>query len=331
MSSPLSSDVPVELIVDGDAAGARLDAFLAARFPEFSRVHLRRAITAGGVEVDGRGGKPAYRLKEGQRVRIVLPEIPREAPTPEDIPIDVIYEDEHLVAVNKPPGMVVHPARGHWTGTLAGALQHHFGPSLSATGGPTRPGIVHRLDRDTSGILLVARSDPSHARLAAQFAERSIEKEYAAIVAGVPQRDRDRIDQPIGVHPHTREKMAIRTDPAVGRPAQTFFEVMERFRGFALLRVVPKTGRTHQIRVHLAHAGCPVLCDRQYGGRAQITRGEVCGNPADETVLLARHALHARRISFRHPATGEPMTLEAPLPADLELVLAELRAHRPYP
>ncbi len=328
MSPPLSSDAPVELIVDGDAAGARLDAFLAARFPEFSRVHLRRAITAGGVEVDGRGGKPAYRLKEGQRVRIVLPEIPREAPTPEDIPIDVVYEDEHLVAVNKPPGMVVHPARGHWTGTLAGALQHHFGPSLSATGGPTRPGIVHRLDRDTSGIILVARSDPSHARLAAQFAERSIEKEYTAIVAGVPQRDRDRIDQPIGVHPHTREKMAIRTDPSVGRPAQTFFEVMERFRGFAVLRVAPKTGRTHQIRVHLAHAGCPVLCDRQYGGRAQITRGEVCGNRADETVLLARHALHARKISFRHPATSEPMTLEAPLPDDLAAVLAELRAHR---
>lgn len=331
MSSPLSSDVPVELIVDGDAAGARLDAFLAARFPEFSRVHLRRAITAGGVEVDGRGGKPAYRLKEGQRVRIVLPEIPREAPTPEDIPIDVVYEDEHLVAVNKPPGMVVHPARGHWTGTLAGALQHHFGPSLSATGGPTRPGIVHRLDRDTSGIILVARSDPSHARLAAQFAQRSIEKEYTAIVAGVPDRDRDRIDQPIGVHPHTREKMAIRTDPYVGRPAQTFFEVMERFRGFAMLRVAPKTGRTHQIRVHLAHAGCPVLCDRQYGGRAQITRGEVCGNPADDTVLLARHALHARKISFRHPATGEPMTLEAPLPDDLAAVLAELRVHRASP
>ena len=325
MPSPLSPDAPVELVVSDDAAGVRLDAFLASHFPDFSRVHLRRAITAGGVEVDGRGGKPAYRLKPGQRVHIVLPELPREAPTPEDIPIDVLFEDDYLVVVNKPPGMVVHPARGHWTGTLASALQYHFGPTLSGSGGPTRPGIVHRLDRDTSGVLLVARSDQAHARLAAQFAERSIQKEYFAIVAGVPQRDRDQIDRPIGPHPHTREKMAIRTEPSVGRPAQTFFEVIERFKGFAALRVLPKTGRTHQIRVHLCHAGFPVLCDRQYGGRSQITRGEIRGCADDGTVLLNRHALHARRISFLHPASGAPMTVEAPLPDDLQAVLAELR------
>ncbi len=325
---PLSPDAPVELVVGESAGGVRLDAFLASHFPDFSRVHLRRAITAGGVEVDGRGGKPAYRLKPGQRVRIVLPEIPREAPKPENIPIDVLYEDDQIVVVNKPPGMVVHPARGHWTGTLAGALQYHFGPSLSGSGGPTRPGIVHRLDRDTSGVLLVARSDQAHARLAAQFARRSIEKEYYAIVAGVPQRDRDRIDQPIGVHPHTREKMAIRTDPDAGRPAETFFEVLERFKGFATLRVLPKTGRTHQIRVHLCHAGFPVLCDRQYGGRAQITRGDIRGQPSDVTVLLQRHALHARKLSFLHPAGGAAMTIEAPLPEDIQAVLAELRAYR---
>lgn len=328
MPPPLSPDAPVELVVGDDVAGVRLDVFLASHFPDFSRVHLRRAITAGGVEVDGRGGKPAYRLKPGQRVRIVLPEIPREAPKPENIPIDVLYEDDHIVVVNKPPGMVVHPARGHWTGTMAGALQYHFGPTLSGSGGPTRPGIVHRLDRDTSGVLLVARSDQAHARLAAQFAQRSIEKEYFAIVAGVPQRDRDRIDQPIGVHPHTREKMAIRTDPNIGRPAETFFEVLERFQGFAALRVVPKTGRTHQIRVHLCHAGSPVLCDRQYGGRARVTRGEIRGQPDDHSVLLDRHALHACRLSFLHPAGGTPMTVEAPLPDDLQVVLAELRAHR---
>lgn len=325
MSSSLSSDVPVELVAGEDAAGVRLDVFLASHFPDYSRVHLRRAITAGGVEVDGRGGKPAYRLKPGQRVSIVLPELPREAPTPENIPIVVLYEDEDLVAVNKPPGMVVHPARGHWTGTLASALQFHFGPTLSGAGGPTRPGIVHRLDRDTSGVLLVARSDQAHARLAAQFAERSIQKEYFAIVAGVPQRDRDQIDRPIGPHPHTREKMAIRTEPNVGRPSQTFFEVLERFKGFAALRVLPKTGRTHQIRVHLCHAGFPVLCDRQYGGRSQITRGEIRGCPDDNTLLLDRHALHARRISFLHPASGASMTIEAPLPDDLLVVLAELR------
>lgn len=325
MPLPLPPDAPVELVVSDDAAGVRLDAFLASHFPDFSRVHLRRAITAGGVEVDGRGGKPAYRLKPGQRVNIVLPELPREAPTPENIPINVLFEDNYLVVVNKPPGMVVHPARGHWTGTLASALQYHFGPTLSGSGGPTRPGIVHRLDRDTSGVLLVARSDQAHARLAAQFAERSIEKEYFAIVAGVPQRDRDQIDRPIGPHPHTREKMAIRTEPSVGRPAQTFFEVLERFKGFAALRVLPKTGRTHQIRVHLCHAGFPVLCDRQYGGRSQITRGEIRGCPDDGAVLLNRHALHARRISFLHPASGVPMMVEAPLPDDLLAVLAELR------
>ena len=327
MPSPLSSDVPVELVVADEAAGARLDAFLASHFPDFSRVHLRRVITAGGVSVDGQGGKPAYRLKPGQRVQIVLPEIPREAPSPENIPIDILYEDELLVAVNKPPGMVVHPARGHWSGTLASALQYHFGPTLSGTGGPTRPGIVHRLDRDTSGVLLVARTDQAHARLAAQFADRAIQKEYFAIVAGVPQRDGDRIDQPIGPHPHTREKMAIRTEPGVGRPAQTFFNVLERFRGFAAVRALPKTGRTHQIRVHLCHAGFPVLCDRQYGGRAQITYGEIRGS-ADDRVLLARHALHACRISFSHPGTGDPITIEAPLPDDLQAVLAELRAYR---
>lgn len=326
MILPLSSDTAVEVVVDEPAAGTRLDTFLASHFPEFSRVHLRRAITAGGVEVDGRGGKPAYRLKANQRVRIVLPEIPREAPAPENIPICVLYEDDHLVAVNKPPGMVVHPARGHWKGTLAGALQYHFGPTLSGSGGPTRPGIVHRLDRDTSGVILVARTDQAHSRLAAQFAERSVQKEYLAIVAGVPERDRDEIDRPIGVHPHTREKMAIRTEPGAGRPAQTFFEVLERFRGFALLRVLPKTGRTHQIRVHLCHAGFPVLCDRQYGGRAQITRDAVRGPSDDAAVLLDRHALHAHRISFRHPATGEPMTVEAPLPDDLNTLLTELRA-----
>ncbi|MDZ7618371.1 MAG: RluA family pseudouridine synthase [Patescibacteria group bacterium] len=325
MTSPLSPDVPVELVVEEDVAGARLDAFLASHFPDYSRVHLRRAITAGGVEVDGRGGKPAYRLKAGQRVRIVLPELPREAPTPEDIPIDVLYEDADLVVVNKRPGMVVHPARGHWTGTLASALQFHYGPSLSGSGGPTRPGIVHRLDRDTSGVLLIARSDQAHARLAAQYAERSIQKEYFAIVAGVPQRDRDQIDRPIGPHPHTREKMAIRTEPDVGRPAQTFYEVAERFKGFATLRVLPKTGRTHQIRVHLCHAGFPVLCDRQYGGRSQITRGEITGQLEDGVILLDRHALHARKITFLHPANGAPLTIEAPLPADLQAVVAALR------
>ena len=211
------------------------------------------------------------------------------------------------MVVNKPPGMVVHPARGHWSGTLAGALQFRFGPTLSAAGGLNRPGIVHRLDRDTSGVILVARNDVAHAKLAKQFAARSIEKEYFALVVGSPPCDRDIIDCPIGFHPHMREKMAIRRDDADSRPAQTFYEVLERFDGFAARQLLPKTGRTHQIRVHLNHVGCPVLCDRQYGGRSQITRGEIRRDPADELVLLDRQALHARRLRFLHPATGEPM------------------------
>jgi 23S rRNA pseudouridine1911/1915/1917 synthase len=322
------SGEPLELVIEPAEEGWRLDALLAHRFPDYSRVHLRRVITAGGVRIDGRGAKPAYRLHAGQRLRIVLPEIPREAPRPENIPLDVLYQDDCLVVVNKPPGMVVHPARGHWTGTLAAALQFHFGASLSQLGGPTRPGIVHRLDRDTSGVILVARGDQAHAKLALQFQNRTIEKEYFALVSGNPELDRDVIDRSIGVHPHQREKMAIRRDDPASRSAQTGYEVVERFVGFAAVRLRPKTGRTHQIRVHLAHIGCPVLCDRQYGGRLQITRGEVRRDPADTLLLLGRQALHARRLRFVHPATGELLEIEAPLPADMQGVLAELRAYR---
>jgi 23S rRNA pseudouridine1911/1915/1917 synthase len=324
---PLSAE-PVELAVDPAEAELRLDTFLAIHFTDYSRGHLRRVITAGGVEVDGRGSKPAYRLRAGQRVRVVLPEIPRQSPRPENIPLDILYQDDELVVVNKPPGMVVHPARGHWSGTLAGALQFHFGPGLSGSGGPTRPGIVHRLDRDTSGVILVARTDRAHLKLAAQFQHRTIEKEYFAIVAGRPELDRDVIDRAIGVHPQQREKMAILRDAAAGRTAQTFYQVQERFDGFATLAVLPKTGRTHQIRVHLSHIGCPVLCDRQYGGRAEITRGEIRRDPGDGLVLLARQALHARRLRLVHPVSGQVLEVEAPLPADLAGVLAELREYR---
>jgi len=319
---------PVALSVGSSQEGWRLDLFLVHHFPEYSRVHLRRVITAGGVKVDGQGGKPSYRLRPGQRVSIVLPEVPREAPQAEAIPLDILYEDDWLVVINKPPGMVVHPARGHWSGTLASALQYHFGGRLSTVGGPGRPGIVHRLDRDTSGVILVAKHDVAHAKLAVQFQTRTVRKEYFALVAGTPGRDRDLIEQPIGVHPRQRQKMAIRRDETVSRAAQTFYEVVERFEGFAAVRVLPKTGRTHQIRVHLAHIGCPVLCDRQYGGRGRVTRGEIRRDPQDTLVLLRRQALHARRLGFSHPETGQPLDIEAPLPDDMAAVLAELREFR---
>ncbi len=200
---------------------------------------LRKAINAAAVEVNGARQKASHRLRLGERVRLALPEIPREAPAPEDIPLDVLYEDAWIAAINKPPGMVVHPAKGHWAGTLTGALQFHF-DSLSGAGGPARPGIVHRLDRDTSGVLVVAKTDRAHFALSEQFAARTVEKEYFAIVAGSPDRDRDLVDLPIGVHPYQREKMAVRRDHPTSRPAQTFYEVTERFVGFAALRACRK-------------------------------------------------------------------------------------------
>lgn len=325
---PTATAAPVELTVEGGSVGQRLDLFLAERFPTHSRVQLRRAVNAATIEVDGRRAKAAHRLRLGERIRVRLPPIPREAPQPENIPLDILFEDEWLAAINKPPGMVVHPAKGHWAGTLTSALQFHF-DQLSGAGGPARPGIVHRLDRDTSGVMVIAKTDQIHFALCNQFEARSVEKEYCAIVAGNPDRDRDAIDLPIGVHPYQREKMAIRRDHPTSRPARTFYEVVERFDGFAAVKILPRTGRTHQIRVHLHHIGCPVLCDRLYGGRAEITRGELSGDENDTTVLLARQALHAVRLALVHPQTGERLEFVAPLPSDIETVRSELRRLRP--
>jgi len=327
MSSPDLSEDPIELVVGESDAGMRLDALLAARFPIHGRTHLRRAIVTDAVTVDGRRAKPAYRLRPGQRIRVVLPERPRSRAEPEDIPLTILYEDEAMVAVDKSPGMVVHPARGHWSGTLTAALAFHF-DSLSSVGGPTRPGIVHRLDRDTSGVIVVAKTDAAHVHLAAQFENREVEKEYFALVAGCPELDRDRIDLPIANHPDQREKMAIRRDHPKARHAETFYETTERFDGFAAVTVRPKTGRTHQIRVHLSSIGHPVLCDRLYGGRASLTRGELRRDPSDLEVLLARQALHARRIRLRRPIDNEILEITAPIPPDILAVLDALRRWR---
>jgi 23S rRNA pseudouridine1911/1915/1917 synthase len=327
MSGDELSSEPQDLVVPPEHAGARLDWFLAQQFSSYSRVMLRKVINAAGVQVEGKRVKAAHKLQAGERITIALPELPREGPQPENIPLEVLYEDEHLAAINKPPGMVVHPGKGHWAGTLTAALQFHF-DQLSTAGGATRPGIVHRLDRDTSGVIVVAKTDRAHLRLAEQFEARTTEKEYFAICAGQADRDRDTIDLPIGTHPYQRERMAIRRDHATSREAQSFYEVAERFDGFLSFRVRPKTGRTHQIRLHLVSINCPVLCDKLYGGRASITVGEISRNPADETVLLDRQALHARRLKIQHPETGEPLEFIAPIPPDLEKVLATLRQFR---
>jgi 23S rRNA pseudouridine1911/1915/1917 synthase len=317
-------------MVEPEHAGCRLDVFLARQFPEFSRAHLRRAIDEGGVTLQGKSIKPGRRLKGGELLSIELPDLPRAGPTPENIPLAILYEDEHLAAVNKPPGMVVHPAKGHWSGTLTAALAFHF-QQLSGAGGPARPGIVHRLDRDTSGVLVVAKTDAAHYALSEQFARRAVEKEYFAVVVGVPELDRDVIDLPIGAHPYQREKMAIRRDHFTSRPAQTKYEVIERFDGLAAVKLNPKTGRTHQIRVHLSAIGHPVLCDKQYGGRSEITRGEIQRQRENDEVLLSRQALHAIRLSLAHPVTGATLKFEAPLSDDLSALLAELRAFRALP
>jgi 23S rRNA pseudouridine1911/1915/1917 synthase len=315
------------------STGQRLDAFLAAAVPQISRARIRRSIDGGLATVNGaRQLKPSHRVAAGDQIEIDVAEAV-EAPQPEPIPLNLLFEDEHLAVVNKSPGMVVHPAKGHWAGTLAAALVHRFN-QLSGVGGAVRPGIVHRLDRDTSGVIVVAKTDAAHQSLAQQFHDRTVEKEYLAIVAGCPDRDADRVCEPIGPHPSHRERMALRGDHHESRPAETFFQVLERFPGFALVRAQPKTGRTHQIRIHLAHLRTPVLCDKQYGSRSRITLGELRGitrkkhlspGAGDDLVLLQRQALHARRLAFAHPATGVAMVVEAPLPADMAGLLEALR------
>jgi 23S rRNA pseudouridine1911/1915/1917 synthase len=330
MSRSAESNEHVVIVGDEDQH-TRLDAFLAAQFPQYSRVRLRAAIMSAAARVDGQLTKASYRLRPGQQVSITLPELPREGPPPEAIPLDILHEDDTIAVINKPPGMVVHPSKGHGRGTLAGAIQHHF-DTLSQMAGATRPGIVHRLDRDTSGVIVVAKTDQAHLALSAQFKQRSVEKEYLAIVCATPDRDRDVINKPIGMHPHQREKMAIRADHPTSRAAETFYEVDERFVGFALLRVKPKTGRTHQIRVHLASVGMPVLCDRLYGGHAQISQAQISRDAidrsGDSTILLDRQALHAHRLAIDHPRSGERLEYVAPLADDIKAVVEQLRQHR---
>lgn len=319
------TNLPALLTVDSESAGQRLDQFLSASVPELSRAILQRAIKAGGVLVNGAGAKRSTKLRDGDRVEVRELATPPPGPEPQAIPIDVLYEDEHLAVINKEAGMIVHPARGHWDGTLASAVAYHFG-QLSELGGPTRPGIVHRLDRDTSGAIVIAKNDQIHAQLAEQFKARTVEKQYLAIVVGTPDRDNDMIDAPIGDHPSHREKKAIRAGHTSSRDAQTFYTVEERFAGFALVNAHPKTGRTHQIRLHFAHVGHPVLCDRLYGSRSEVTAGQLNrSHPESESVVLRRQALHARRLTITHPVMKSLLQVDAPIPQDIAEVLSALR------
>jgi 23S rRNA pseudouridine1911/1915/1917 synthase len=328
----------VRLEVPGADEGVRLDRFLADRLREHSRAEIQRWIKDGRVRLFGRNGGPVplrllprTELRAAQEVEVEVPPPRRVEVRAEPIGLAILHSDDDIVVIDKPPGLIVHPAPGHEQGTLVSALLYEGG-DLSTLGGEDRPGLVHRLDRDTSGVLVVARTDEAHRSLTAQFKARETEKEYAAIVEANPQREGGEIDAPIGRSPHDRKKMAIRRD---GRAAQTTWAVAERFgRGFALLRCFPRTGRTHQIRVHLKSVNMPILCDPLYGRRFRVYPSELCGRvkTGGESPVLSRHALHARRLAFRHPGTGARVAFEAPIPADMEAALAilrEARARRP--
>jgi 23S rRNA pseudouridine1911/1915/1917 synthase len=328
-STPQLGPRAIDLTAKRKVEGTRLDQYLVSLFPDYSRSVVRKVIDAGAVLVNGEVAKASYKVRYNDHVRIWLPEPTHDLPQAEDIPLEVLYEDEFLALINKPPDMVVHPAKGHWSGTLVNALAFHFG-QLSTLGGDYRPGIVHRLDRDTSGVILVAKDELTHRELSYQFETRKVFKEYLAITAGVLDRDSDYIEGRIGHHPHDRVKMAVTDDEDDGKEACSFYEVIERFRGYTFCRIQPRTGRTHQIRVHLASVGCPVLADKAYGGRDSFRLSELVPDldPAADEVLLGRQALHAARLRFFHPRLREVINREAPLPADFQKTLAALRQHR---
>ena len=320
----------VELQVQAKSFGLRLDQYLVLQFPDFSRSVIQKAIEAGGVSVNGVPKRASYKTRTGDHVAIQLPEPERPEPAPENIPLEILYEDEYLAIVNKPFAMVVHPAKGHWSGTLVNALAFHFS-ALSKAGGDYRPGIVHRLDRDTSGAILVAKEERTHRELSLQFETRKVFKEYVAITQGVLDRDSDYIERRIAHHPHDRVKMTVTDDAEVGKESCTFYEVLERFRGFTFVRCQPRTGRTHQIRVHLASVGAPVLADKLYSGRDQFRLSDLVAglDAAQDEVLLPRQALHAQRLRIFHPIRKEVVAVEAPLPAEFQCTLAALRKHAP--
>ncbi|MCP1972401.1 RluA family pseudouridine synthase [Bradyrhizobium elkanii] len=324
----------LEVVVAGDEGSARLDRVLAQRSPELSRSRLKALILAGSVTVkDAVVRDPAYHVAKGDTIIIDVPEAAPAEPQGEDIALDIVFEDDDIIVIDKPRGLVVHPAAGHASGTLVNALIAHCGASLSGIGGVKRPGIVHRLDKDTTGLMVVAKNDHAHQSLTAQFADHGrtgpMERGYMAFVWGVPNRPHGTIDAPIDRHPYAREKMAVRQG---GREAITHFEVLASFAGrdgkpvASLLACRLETGRTHQIRVHLAHLGHPLLGDSVYGAHFKTKAGQLGAEGKDALTALGRQALHAYLLALEHPRTGELLHWEAPLPEDLLLLQGALEA-----
>ncbi|MDZ4688936.1 MAG: RluA family pseudouridine synthase [Planctomycetaceae bacterium] len=320
----------LHLTVESRAHGWRVDHYLSRLYPNFSRAAFQRAIETEAVLVNGLPVKMSRRLRINDCLEFRLPAAADQALPAEDIPLDVIYDDEHLIVINKSANMIVHPGRGNYHGTLAGALQFHF-DKLSDVAGKHRAGIVHRLDRDTSGVLVVAKDNTIHHHLSKQFEERSVEKEYRALVWGDVQFDRDYLETHVRVSQRNRERMMVCAPAGNSRHAATFYEVLERFRGFSWMRLCPQTGRTHQLRVHMHHLNHPVVADRLYEGHAALKLSDLVEDVPSENdeVFIDRQALHALRLCFDHPVTGERMQFEAPIADDITRALDAVRTHRP--
>jgi len=306
------------LVVETSLPAGRLDVFLRKQFPAVSRGTIQRLIEQGHIRVNARVVKPTHHPHAGEQIEICWPEAVPAAAQPEEIPLKILFEDEHLLVVNKPPDIVVHPSAGHEKHTLVNALLHHCAGQLSGIGGVARPGIVHRLDQETSGCLLVAKHDAAHLVLAEQFARRTVDKTYHAIVCGEMQRDAGDIRAGIARHPAHRKRMAV-NDPGKGREAWTSYRVLERFPAATLVEATLHTGRTHQIRVHFTHLGFPIVGDPVYGARQNRRFTELTG------VIAPRQMLHASKISFTHPQTGKLVKCEALWPKDFQTVLAALK------
>lgn len=336
MTGELSADEPLQLTVEPRAHGWRIDHYLSRLFPNYSRELFKKAIEQKAVLVNGIAIKASRRLRVNDRISVRLPKLPDRTLPPENIPLDVLYEDEHIIVINKQADMIIHPGKGNYRGTLAGALQFHF-DQLSDVAGRFRPGIVHRLDRNTTGVLVVAKNNQVHNHLSGQFERREVTKEYRAIVRGVLKFDSDWIETWMRVNPKHREKMMVCESGGNARTANTFYEVLERFDGFSYVKLLPKTGRTHQLRVHMQHLGHPIVADRLYGGHSQLRRSDILSKQAgdvsplmktttlNDSILINRQALHAYRLEIQHPHSGQPLCFESPLPQDMQNTLTELQ------
>jgi len=313
----MSSRTESLLVVEKTTPHERLDTFLRAQFPTLSRGAIQRLIQQGDVRVAGKPVKASHSPRAGEKIEIHWPDAKPATAEPEEMPLDVLFEDDDLLVLNKPTGMVVHPSAGHEESTLVNALLHHCAGQLSGIGGVARPGIVHRLDKETSGCLVIAKNDPTHLALSTQFAGREVRKIYHAIVCGGVTPEQGDIRAAIARHPTHRKRMAV-TDGS-GREAWTSYTVVERLREATLVEAVLHTGRTHQIRVHFKHLGFPVVGDATYGNRQNQRVTELTGYTAP------RQMLHAHKLAFKHPRTGKKMSFEAPRPEDFKEGLTALR------